>query len=227
MKLDPTRWAPKHYYKRILLCEFVFLFFCLPVFLYFVRDLIAPYILLFLVSVVGWCVLLLLSDPRFKRFRLWNPEQLKISLDRVVLSFLIAALFMAVASWYFTPQWFFTLPTQQTKWWFLLLVIYPIFSAWPQEVIFRTFMFHRYKRLFKSKTLRAYLSAISFALAHLLFANWIAVVGAFIAGLVFSFTYIHSRSTLLVAVEHSLWGCWLFTAGLGMYFDSTMRLYGE
>lgn len=47
LKLDPTRWAPKHYYKRILICEFVFLFFCLPVFLYFVRDVIAPYLLLF------------------------------------------------------------------------------------------------------------------------------------------------------------------------------------
>ena len=113
MKLDPTRWASKHYYKRILICEFVFLFFCLPISLYFVRDLIAPYLVLFLVSVVGWCVLLLLSDPRFKRFRLWNPEQLKLSLDRVVITFVVAAIFMVVASWYFTPQWFFTLPTQQ------------------------------------------------------------------------------------------------------------------
>lgn len=226
MKLDPIRLAPKHYYKRVLICEFVFLFICLPIFLYFVRDTIAPYLLLFLVSIVAWCVLLLLSDPRFKRFRFWNPIQLKLSLDRVVMTFLIAAILMVIASWYFTPQWFFTLPTEKTQWWLLLLVLYPIFSAWPQEVIFRTFMFHRYKRVFKSKHLRAYLSATSFALAHLLFANWIAVVGAFIAGLVFSFTYIHSRSTLLVAIEHSLWGCWLFTAGLGMYFDSTMQLYG-
>ena len=110
---------------------------------------------------------------------------------------------------------------------FLLLVIYPIFSAWPARSYFSHIYVSSVQAPFKSKTLRAYLSATSFALAHLLFANWIAVIGAFIAGLVFSFTYIHSRSTLLVAVEHSLWGCWLFTAGLGMYFDSTMRLYGE
>ncbi|NVK25606.1 MAG: CPBP family intramembrane metalloprotease [Gammaproteobacteria bacterium] len=78
------------------------------------------------------------------------------------------------------------------------------------------------KKIFRNKTLRAYLSAFTFALAHLLFANWIAVVGSFIAGLVFAFTYIHSRSTLLVAIEHSLWGCWLFTTGLGVHFDSNM-----
>ena len=225
MKLDPIRLVPKAHYKVALFVEFVVLFICLPVFTFFLRDKIAPYLLVFLITILAWCLLLLLSDSRFKRFRLWNKQEFKSSFVNVVYFFLLAAILMTAASWYFTPDWFFTLPRDHTYWWLLLLLLYPLLSAWPQEVIFRTFLFHRYKKVFKSKTLRAYLSATSFALAHLLFANWIAVVGSFIAGLVFSFTYIHSRSTLLVAVEHSLWGCWLFTAGLGMYFDSTMRLY--
>lgn len=213
----PARWS-----KTFLLFEFSVLFIFIPISLYFVRHDMAPYLILFLVTVVGWCLLLLLTDQRFKRFRLWNLEKLKLYLPVVMRSFVIAAALILLASWYFTPQWLFALPKEQTLMWLALLVLYPLLSAWPQEIIFRTFMFHRYKKVFKSKTLRAYLSAFTFALAHLLFANWIAVVGSFIAGLVFAFTYIQSRSTLLVAIEHSLWGCWLFTAGLGVHFDSTM-----
>ncbi|WP_216031188.1 CPBP family intramembrane glutamic endopeptidase [Psychrosphaera sp. I2R16] len=164
----------------------------------------------------------LVTDPRFKRFRLWNLEKLREFLPNVMKTFLLAAFVITLASWWFTPQWLFSLPLEQTLMWIALLFLYPVLSAWPQEVIFRTYLFHRYKHIFKSKNLRAWLSALSFALAHLMFANWIAVVGSFFAGLVFAYTYMHSRSTLLVTLEHSLWGCWLFTAGLGIHFDSGM-----
>ena len=196
----------------------------MPIVFYFIRQDLAPYLLLFLVTVLAWCLLLLLSDSRFKRFRLWNLEKLKLYLPRVLKTFSIAAIIIVLASWYLTPEWLFKLPLEQTLIWLALLVIYPIFSAWPQEIIFRTFLFHRYKKVFRSKSLRVVLSSVAFALAHIIFANWIAVAGAFIAGLVFSLTYIHSRSTLLVALEHSLWGLWLFTAGLGIHFDSSMLL---
>lgn len=222
MPFDILNKVPPQCSKAILLLEFTLLFLLLPISLYFIRHEMAPYLIVFLVTVVAWCLLLLLTDQRFKRFRLWNIDKLKKYLPVVLRTFAIAAVLMLFASWYFTPQWLFMLPQEQTLMWLALLILYPLLSAWPQEIIFRTFMFHRYKKIFKSKTLRAYLSAFTFALAHLLFANWIAVVGSFIAGLVFAFTYIQSRSTLLVAIEHSLWGCWLFTAGLGVHFDSSM-----
>lgn len=224
MKFDVLHHVPHHMHERVLLIEFSLLFLALPVFLYFAREDLAPYLVLFLISVVGWCLLLLLSDQRFKRFRLWNIDKFKQHLPYVLKTFVIAALAITLASWYWTPQWLFKLPLDKTLIWLSLLVIYPLFSAWPQEVIFRTFLFHRYKKIFKSKQLRIAISASVFALAHLMFANWIAVVGSFIAGLVFAITYVQSRSTLLVAIEHSLWGVWLFTAGLGVHFDSSMLL---
>lgn len=213
---------PKPYFKSVLLLEFTFLFILIPIAFYFLRHDVAPYLLLCLATVLVWCLMMLISDPRFKRFRLWNVEKLKEFLPKVLKTFALAAAFITLLSWYFTPEWLFNLPLQQTLMWLALLVLYPLLSAWPQEIIFRTYMFHRYKKVFKSKYLRAWLSAGCFALAHLMFANWIAVLGSFIAGLVFAYTYIHSRSTLLVALEHSLWGCWLFTAGLGIHFDSGM-----
>lgn len=213
---------PKHLRKQVLLTEFFILFLFLPVFLYFVRKDFAPYLIFFLVSTLGWCLLLLLSDQRFKRFRFWNIEKLKLYLPKVLKTFVIAAFAIFIASWLLTPEWLFKLPLEAPMIWLALLVFYPLLSAWPQEIIFRTFLFHRYKKVFKSKQLRAFISAAVFALAHLIFANWIAVAGSFIAGLAFAFTYMNSRSTLLVAIEHSLWGSWLFTAGLGIHFDSSM-----
>ena len=205
-----------------LIAEFSLVFLLIPVSLFFIRDWVAPYIILVLLTLVFWSVLLLLSDRRFKRFRLWNLDMLKTHLPRTLKVFVGGAIIITLLSWYFTPEWLFFMPIERPWLWFGVLLLYPLISAWPQELIFRTFMFHRYKRVFRSKSLRAALSATSFALAHLVFANWFAVIGSFFAGLVFSFTYIRSRSTLLVAFEHSLWGCWLFTSGLGVYFDSTM-----
>lgn len=224
MRFDLLHYIPTQFRHLALLAEFALLFLLLPVALYFLRQTIAPYLLLFLVTCLAWCLLLLLSDHRFKRFRLWNIDKLLRYLPWVLRSFLLAATAITIASWYFTPQWLFKLPIEKPQVWLTLLLIYPLFSAWPQEIIFRTFLFHRYKKIFKSKRLRVVISASVFALGHLMFANWIAVAGSFIAGLVFSVTYMHSRSTLLVAIEHSLWGVWLFTAGLGIHFDSTMLL---
>jgi membrane protease YdiL (CAAX protease family) len=213
---------PQPYFKTLLLLEFIALFLILPVSLYVVRHDVAPYLFYALFVILIWCLMLLVTDRRFKRFRFWNIPMMKHYLPNVLYLFAAAALGMLLATWWFAPEWLFKLPTEHTLLWLALLVLYPLLSAWPQELIFRTFMFHRYKQLFRSKYLRAWLSATSFALAHLIFANWIAVVGSFIAGLVFSYTYIQSRSTLLVAFEHSIWGCWLFTAGLGVHFDSSM-----
>lgn len=222
MKFDVLNHVSPQMRKPALLVEFSLLFLCLPVALFYIRQDFAPYLLLFLITVVAWCLLLLLCDQRFKRFRLWNLEKLKQDLPKVLKTFVIASTGMLLATWYFSPEWLFVLPADKTMIWLSLLIIYPVFSAWPQEIIFRTFLFHRYKKVFKSKDLRVFISASVFALAHLMFANWVAVAGSFIAGLVFALTYVHSRSTLLVALEHSLWGLWLFTTGLGIHFDSSM-----
>lgn len=208
--------------KTLLILELVVLFGATPIALYFYRSETASYIIALLLCALAWCFTLLLLDPRFKRFRLWNMDKFREHLPQVLRTFALGAVIITVASWLLAPEYFFALPLEHTAMWLTLLVLYPLLSAWPQELIFRTFLFHRYKNVVQSKQSRALLSATSFACAHLVFANWIAVVGSFFAGLLFARTYMRSRSTLLVAVEHSLWGCWLFTAGLGIHFDSSM-----
>jgi hypothetical protein len=37
----------------------------------------------------------------------------------------------------------------------------------------------------------------------------------FIGGILFAFTFKKTKSTLLVSIEHAIYGCWLFTVGMG------------
>lgn len=110
----------------------------------------------------------------------------------------------------------FTLPRENLTDWLMLLLLYPLLSVIPQELIFRTYFFHRYKRIMPSKWLRIIISASVFALAHIVYANWVAVSLAFIGGLLFAYTYAQSRSTFACVLEHSLWGIWMFTLGMGI-----------
>ncbi|NVK25607.1 MAG: hypothetical protein HWE10_11820 [Gammaproteobacteria bacterium] len=143
MPFDILNRVPPQWENPILYIEFMMLFIQLPILLYFVRQEMAPYLIICLATVVAWCLLLLLTDQRFKRFRLWNVQKLVENLPVVMRSFAFAAAAMLVASWYLTPDWLFALPREQTFMWVALLILYPLLSAWPQEIIFRTFMFHQ------------------------------------------------------------------------------------
>jgi membrane protease YdiL (CAAX protease family) len=104
--------------------------------------------------------------------------------------------------------------------WAVVLLLYPLLAALPQEVFFRCFFFHRYRQLFPCPTLMILASALSFSLAHLLYANWIAPLLSFLGGLLFGWRYWQTRSLLAVSIEHALWGNFLFTVGIGWFFYS-------
>lgn len=59
-----------------------------------------------------------------------------------------------------------------------------------------------------------------FFLAHMLYGNWLAPVLSAFGGLLFAFRYSRSRSTIIAAIEHGLWGNYLFTVGYGWFFYS-------
>ena len=99
--------------------------------------------------------------------------------------------------------------------WLVLLFIYVLFSVYPQELIYRTFYFQRYESLFKNKKLLIFINAIIFCLAHLFFGNILVIILTFVGGLLFAFTFYKTKSTLLVTIEHAIYGCWLFTVGMG------------
>tara|TARA_B100001063_G_scaffold241873_2_gene269558 strand:+ start:14792 stop:15430 length:639 start_codon:yes stop_codon:yes gene_type:complete len=200
--------------------EFTLIFVSLPLLGFFLRAYLANWLIPALIILMIVCGMLLLSDPHFKRFRLTSLGQFSAVKRRLFSFFFLGALFSGMFYGIMNQENWFSLPRNSFNDWLMLLLLYPILSVMPQELIFRTYFFHRYKRIMPSKTVRIIVSASVFALAHIVYANVLAVLLAFLGGLLFSYTYSQSRSTFVCVIEHSLWGLWMFTLGLGDVLDA-------
>lgn len=200
--------------------EFTLIFVSLPLLGFFLRAYLANWLIPALIILMAVCGMLLLSDPHFKRFRLTSFGQFSAVKRRLFSFFFLGALFSGMFYGIMNQENWFSLPRNSFNDWLMLLLLYPILSVMPQELIFRTYFFHRYKRIMPSKTVRIIVSASVFALAHIVYANVLAVLLAFLGGLLFSYTYAQSRSTFVCVIEHSLWGLWMFTLGLGNVLDA-------
>lgn len=131
---------------------------------------------------------------------------------------IIATILIFLITWVFIPESLFYLPRKAFRLWIVIMLLYPIWSAYPQELIYRAFFFERYKDLFSNKWLMILTNSFLFGFLHIIFGNWIAVLGATIIGFVFSLTYSKHQSLLTVAIEHAIIGDIVFTIGLGQFF---------
>ena len=171
-----------------------------------------------LLGVIGIaCLAVLLADKQFKRFRLWHFADFKTHLGATLKVFIPWACLTMALVYLIKPDIFMQWPIEQPALWVTTLLIYPIVSVIPQEIIFRTFFFHRYKRIMPSKHVRWAVSTFAFGLAHLVYGNWIAVVVSWFGGALFGYRYMQTRSTPMVVIEHAIWGSFMFTVGLGTY----------
>lgn len=134
---------------------------------------------------------------------------------RTALSFSIIAIITTAFVLYKDPPALFYVPFNKPLLFIIILFIYTFLSVWPQEIIYRTFFFKRYERLFPSKPLFVFINAILFMLAHIFFRNTLVLVLTFLGGLLFSISYLKFRSTTLISIEHALYGNWIFTVGMG------------
>ncbi|MFD2726364.1 CPBP family intramembrane glutamic endopeptidase [Hyunsoonleella rubra] len=109
----------------------------------------------------------------------------------------------------------FNVVLNKPKLWVFILFVYSLLSVYPQEIIFRTFFFKRYARFFRDKRLLILVNAVLFSLAHLFYGNNFVLLITFLGGLLFAWTYVETKSTIMVSIEHAIYGCWLFTVGMG------------
>ncbi|MES2906534.1 MAG: CPBP family intramembrane glutamic endopeptidase, partial [Pseudomonadota bacterium] len=142
----------------------------------------------------------------------------KVLLDIVAHFFFIGgALTILVAVLW--PEILFTFPLRQPNIWLIVMAGYPILSVIPQELVYRPLFFHRYGALFQRDTkLAIFANALFFGFAHIVMANPVAVAGTMAISLLFARRYLKSESLWAVWLEHSLYGCLIFTIGLGIYF---------
>lgn len=198
-------------------------------------------------------VLALLRDPTFDRRRVWNWVGARRAWPLVLALFLLPAAMLGLGvAWYDEragTSLLLQFPRERTGLWAFVMAFYPLMSVVPQEVIWRVFVFHRYagvldrrRGLRADPALRAagdamapgsgdervswpmvFWSALAFGWMHVVFLNWIAPVLTFLGGLLFGWTYARTRSLGAVWMEHALWGCFIFTIGLGRFFVGGMN----
>jgi hypothetical protein len=134
------------------------------------------------------------------------------------LRFGILAPLVTLATWLVFPDLFLSLPRDRPAFWAVILVLYPLLSVWPQEMLYRSLLFYRYAAIFPSDRALITASAVAFGFAHVIFLNWIAIAMTAAGGLLFAWDYARHRSLRLTCIEHSLYGCLIFTIGLGRFF---------
>jgi len=168
-------------------------------------------------------ILAIFKDKTFDRNSLWRSFELKKNYIGMLKQFIIITAIMITLVYFFIPDHLFSLIKDDPLLWALIIILYPLMSAYPQELLYRTFFFHRYKMLFNEKWQIITVNALLFGYMHIIFQNWIAVGLTVLGGFLFASMYERTRSTLFVSVAHALYGDLIFTVGLGTYFyDGTM-----
>ena len=203
----------------LLLLEFSLIFVAFPLAIYF--HLVPNNPILFLVLIALAAFLVLRRDDSFDRSMLTYDGETPPLLKHVLLRDAVLLAVLGLGVWLFAPELLFSLIKRAPGLWVAIMVLYPVLSVYPQEFLFRTFFFHRYRPVFGDGSGIVVASGLVFSFVHIIFHNWLAVALTLVGGLLFSWTYRRSSSLLLTCIDHALFGNFLFTIGLGQYFLHT------
>lgn len=155
----------------------------------------------------------------------WHPRDLLkgpvLSEWRLILGYwALTAVTCTVFVFAIDPDMFLSFALSNPSFWLVVMIAYPVASALPQEIIYRSLFFERYQVLFPSTALLIIANGALFGLGHLFYMNWITISMTAFGGAIMGWAYLRGRSMLLAWVLHALAGQLVFTAGLGRYFYS-------
>lgn len=196
----------------LLIAEMVLLFVMVPV------SFVLNYSVWFkiIVGILGftYIIYVLLKVERI-RFKMSQQLKWRKFFKRVIIQLILIAIITGSYVWLVDRPNFLWVVINKPYLWLLMLFVYSVFSVYPQEVIYRTFFFKRYQSLFVNQNFLLLINAVLFSMAHLFFKNTLVLIMTFVGGILFAFTFLKTKSTLLVTIEHALYGCCLFTVGMG------------
>jgi hypothetical protein len=191
---------------------------------YAVRAFHVPLVLM-LLSLLAGLLVYLAWDPSFRLRREFSRGFGLKELLFIAVLFVLVGSVVAVVMWLFQPRDFLAFPRYNPRFWALVMILYPLLSALPQELAYRTFFFHRYGPLFGERRAMAIaVNAALFGFAHIIFGSVISVVLSGMLGAVLAWRYTRTRSLYAVWLEHGLYGQLVFTVGLGRYFFTGVSL---
>jgi len=201
--------------KKRLLTECLLIFGLVPPVLAALKPHGLMYVMLWIAAALSWRWLAR-HDYKFRED--WNRIKFgKNELRAILIRFVPIAIALGIFTYIAIPDRLFSLPLERPRVWVMVMILYPLLSVIPQEILFRSFFFRRYAPLFSGRAIML-ASALAFGWVHILLLNWVAVVFSALGGLLFADTYARTRSLAAACFEHALYGCTIFTLGLGYYF---------
>jgi membrane protease YdiL (CAAX protease family) len=203
--------------RRVYLAiEFTVLFFGIPLLIYFDRDFIHPSIIILPVLLFIFLILRRTSDFRFGELVTWMIPRSVLARNALIL--LVCGVLMLGYVLIFEPEQLFNLPRANPWIYLAMCLFYPVFSAFGQEIIYRTFLFRRYGRIFTAEWHFMLASGVSFSFLHIVYYDPVSMILTFLGGLYLARAYLITRSVLFTAVLHGMLGIMVFGVGLGQYF---------
>ena len=200
----------------LLALEFALIFVGLPLLIHL--RVLPNWPIPYLLAAALIAFLLLHSDPTFNSARLSSWGKVRQFLLPLLLRDALFLAVLGIAVRVFAPDLLFSFIKRAPAFWAVVMVLYPLLSVYPQELLYRAFFFHRYAPLFGSGWVMLLASALAFGFVHIIFGNWLAVGLCVAGGLLFSFTYHSSGSLLLTCLDHAIFGNFIFTIGIGRFF---------
>lgn len=200
-----------------LWAEFLALYVGGPLVLAFLLPPTAMFTVLGLMTSIGFIILH--KTPTFHwRELVANPGGVSPAfyVGFAVMTALVCLAFVQVLF----PQYMFMLPRHDPGLWLMIMLLYPLVSALPQEVIYRPLFFRRYGGLFPGRNAAILANAAFFSLAHLMYFDPLVLAMTFSGGIAFAWAYAARGSFAAAVALHALAGQIVFTSGLGILFYS-------
>ncbi|MDV4145187.1 CPBP family intramembrane glutamic endopeptidase [Shimia sp. FJ5] len=200
-----------------LWAEFLLFFVIAPVAIAALLPATVMFSALFALTALGLVLLHATDGFHWRELRQGNGA---ISL-RFLAVFAVSVFLTCLAVVYaFEPASAFSLLQYEPMLLLMILLLYPVLSALPQEIVFRPLFFRRYGAILPEGHHGIILNAAIFSLAHLMYWNWVVAAMTFSGGLVFAWAYEIRRSFPLAVLLHAVAGNLVFLTGLGIYFYS-------
>ena len=141
---------------------------------------------------------------------------------RIVLRFLVCGAALTLVTDWLAPGLFLSLPRAHPVFWAAIMVLYPLLSVWPQEVIFRRFLFYRYVRIFGEGGGRGLGAGIRVRACD--FSERIAVALTVAGGAMFARNYARKRVRCGSLVSSTgFMDAWFLRSGWGGFFILGLR----
>lgn len=172
-----------------------------------------------LLPVLAIVLMFLIIDRTFSLRRELSRGFSLMQLASIIAVFVIGGGAVAYYVAHVHPDWFLEFPRNRPETYLRIMLLYPLMSVIAQELVYRTFYFHRYGMLFgRAWWLAIILNGILFGFGHIVVGTPLAIYGTMVTGVLFAWRYAMTRSFWAVFLEHTLWGGLVFTVGLGRFF---------